>query len=166
MTTGNGKAVDEVGHFCRRGERIRDLEDQHSNISEELIKLSNRIGAILPDGAASPHSLTSLVMDLGARMVSLNHRLNSIAPKIEEIEEERETTQIQTRAELVNRAHRVERELEEVKKQQQIDVAIRSKAETAKTRKMVYSIAIGLALVASGAGGSEIVKLVMGFLVR
>lgn len=151
MSGGNGTSQHLA---CTQAVRLREIEDQQASITEELVKLNNRIGHILPDGAATPHSLTSLTLDLGAQMVVLNQRLNMLSPKIDALEDESEKTSVQSRRELIERARTAERQL--TARAARVDKV--DKVDVIGVVKLVLMVA---ALLASGAGGSQIVQLLL-----
>lgn len=163
---GNGKATEAPceGNWCQRGTLLRSIQEEQSSVAEELVRLSNRIGVIMPDGAATPHSLTSLVLDLGGQMATFNQRLNSIAPKVDRVIEESENTKIQSRTELIERARRAEQQLTARAEQASSSEIKEIRDDQAKTKKTIYIIVAAIGLLASGAGGTELVKQLIGLL--
>jgi chromosome segregation ATPase len=131
VSGGNGASHVEVtpGHYCQDGKRFDRVEAEQQHLKavdeqqeEAILQLAGevsqarkatetvaeRVGALRPDGTATPSSLTFLVLNLGTAVTKLAHQLDRTRDSVHHLEDESERTQVQSREELVQRARDAE----------------------------------------------------------
>lgn len=122
------------------------LVERLDRVLDAVGDLSRRIGtAGDPLSGEGSSGLCRLFLGEHAKLVALEDRFDSMRPQVDELKHWEEATQVQTREQLVDRAHRAEAQLERLHEERM-----------SALRRVVVALVLGTA---SGFGGTELVKL-------